>query len=295
MNILEKLFGTLAVFSQYAPSVDSNKSLRDLLPCARSAWKRMEGILSAGVLNSICTCGSDELKDYLRSAVANMTLSVQLVFDAVSRKKAEVDMYKYEIEAMQQGYKENFYNAMDSIIEYITTKIDEESPERAILSALQSTRYWRLLGSLPIQTCQEWDSIYPIDQSYLFFFRLIPLQKETIDERLSTYFSNEKLGESTAALDALRLALVKKTTAKALRRFDVMEFPPVIRNIYSDQVVNGTRKDERESLSSLAELLDQEAEQLIENIDMLLSTEDDLDISSRSAYNRPDDKIIMLP
>ncbi len=295
MNILEKLFGTLAVFGQYAPSVDSNKSLRDLLPCARSAWKRMEGILSADVLNSICTCGSDELKDYLRSAVANMTLSVQLVFDAVSRKKAEVDMYKYEIEAMQQGYKENFYNAMDSIVEYITTKIGEDSPELPIFSALQSTRYWRLLGSLPIQTCQEWDSIYPIDQSYLFFFRLIPLQKETIDERLSVYFSNEKLGESTAALDSLRLALVKKTTVKALRRFDVMEFPPVIRNIYSDQVVNGTRKDERESLSSLAELLDQEAEQLIENIDMLLSSEDNLDISSRSAYNQPDDKIIMLP
>lgn len=295
MNILEKLYDTLAVFSQYAPAVDSNKSLRDLLPCANSAWKRISGILSPEVLDAICEHGSDELKDYLRSALANLTLSVQLVFDAVARKKAEVSMYKYEIEAMQQGYKENFYNAMDSIMHYITTRIDSNGPEKDISSALQDTKYWKLLGSLPIQSCQEWDSIYPIDQSFLFFFRLIPLQKETLDERLAVYFSNEALNEQSAALNSLRLALVKKTTAKALRRFDVMEFPPVIRNIYSDQIVNGTRKDERESLSLLADRLDTEAEEIIGNIDVLLSAENNIDISSRSAYNRPDDKIIMLP
>ena len=65
----------------------------------------------------------------------------------------------------------------------------------------------------------DFDMIYPIDASYLFFFRTVPLQKETLDEQLAAYF--EKLTEDNAprVRPMLRLALVKKTIAKSLRRF----------------------------------------------------------------------------
>ena len=294
-NILEKLFSTQAVFSQYAPAVDQNKSLRDLVPAANYARKRVESIISCSVFDAILDNGSESLLFYLRQAIANCTCAAQLNFDAISRRKAEVNVYKYEIEAMERAYRENYYDAMDSLLQYLLTQITEEDDDSEILTLFKKSTYYGQLCVLPIQTCSEWDSLYPIDQSHLFFFRLIPLQRETLAERLQPYFDNKSIGENASLMASLKLALVKKTTSKALRRFDVMELPAVMRNLNSDQVTNGTRKDERESLTSLAVTLENEAEDLISQVDLVLTSESQIDISSRSAYNRPDDKIIMLP
>ena len=37
---------------------------------------------------------------------------------------------------------------------------------------------------LKVDTADEFDEIYPIDLSYLFFFRCVPLQKEVLDESI---------------------------------------------------------------------------------------------------------------
>lgn len=289
MNVLTDLFSDLSTFTEYAQGVETSNSLDDLQASGRTAKKRVEGIISQPVYTGIVNGEDDTLKDALRSAVANMTLSVQLVFDAVNRRKAGTDVYKYEIEAMRRAYTENYFNAMDTLICALTDGDDKKENSPAAL--WKQSRYCKLLAACRIRTADDFDSIYPIDLSYLFFFRTVPLQKETLDERLAAYYDKT---EDAKLVAMLNLALAKKTVAKALRRFDILEFPPTIRNLFDDNKASRAGKDEHDSALALADLLDSEADQLLENVDMLLDT-NTTDFTSNSAYNRPEDIIIMAP
>lgn len=291
MKILQELFGNLSTFSSYAPGVETNIDLSDLQPSGESARKRVETILSVSVLKAILDLQDDtELKEALRTAIANFTMAQQLVFDSIARRKNDVDVYKYEIEAMRRSYMENYYNAIDTLIALLSTNAEGE-PARL----WKDTPYNNTLQKCRIRSAEVFDTIFPIDLSYFFFFRLVPLQKETLDEQLAVYF--DKITEENASRieQPLYLALAKKTIAKSLRRFDILEFPPTIRNLFDESHASRSGKDEIMAALSLADRLDREAEQLLLNVDTLLSTDTTADVSSYSAYNNPDDKIIMLP
>lgn len=290
MSILTDLFSNMAELARYAPGADGVTTLDDLEAAARSARKRITTIITATVYTGIIGNRQDnEMLEALRSAMANMTLSAQLAFDAVNRRKNEVDVYKYELDAMRRAYTENYYNAMDTLLTLLTGT-DETG---AIGQAWRQTRWYGLISQCPVKTADEFDTVYPIDGSSLFFFRTLPIQKELIDARLGTYFDRAGDNERTGRM--LRLALCKKVVATALRRFDILEFPATIRNLFDEQVTSGQRKDERDSAHSLADLLDSEAEALIGDLDALLSADTNLDVSSWSAFNQPDDNIIMMP
>ena len=190
---------------------------------------------------------------------------------------------------MRRAYTENYFNAMDTLICALTDGDDKKENSPAAL--WKQSRYCKLLAACRIRTADDFDSIYPIDLSYLFFFRTVPLQKETLDERLAAYYDKT---EDAKLVAMLNLALAKKTVAKALRRFDILEFPPTIRNLFDDNKASRAGKDEHDSALALADLLDSEADQLLENVDMLLDT-NTTDFTSNSAYNRPEDIIIMAP
>ncbi|ATV32533.1 hypothetical protein CUC00_08460 [Prevotella intermedia] len=291
MKILQELFGNLATFSNYAPGVETNIDFRDLQPSGNSARKRVETILSTSVFNAILKLQQEaELKEALRSAIANFTMAQQLVFDSIARRKNEVDVYKYEIEAMRRSYMENYYNAIDTMIALLSSDTESEPAK-----LWKDTPYNKMLKECRIRSAEIFDTIYPIDMSYFFFFRLVPLQKETLDEQLSAYFDKLTDDNSSRVGHALLLALAKKTIAKSLRRFDILEFPPTIRNLFDDSHASRSGKDEIMAAISLADRLDREVEQLLLNVDTLLSTDTTADVSSYSAYNNPDDKIIMLP
>ncbi|MBF0962161.1 MAG: hypothetical protein HXK20_08785, partial [Alloprevotella tannerae] len=134
-----------------------------------------------------------------------------------------------------------------------------------------------------------------IDASYLFFFRTVPLQKETLDEVMSVYFSKLTDDKSPRVRPMLLLALVKKIVAKALRRFDILEFPATIRNLFDDNKAFRHGSTEAGDCLKLADRLDREAEELIANADTLLSTDSVADFCPNSAYNSLEDNIIMLP
>lgn len=291
MNVLSELFDSLASFAEYAPGLETSNSLDDLQSSGRTAKKRVESVISAPVYASIITCEDETLLDALRSAVANMTLSVQLVFDAINRRKAEVDVYKYELEGMRRSYTENYFNAMDTLISTLMSTDPDENDTDSPAVLWRKARYFKLLDNCQIKSADDFDTIYPIDLSYLFFFRTVPLQKETLDERLSVYFDKT---DDDRILAMLHLALAKKTIAKALRRFDILEFPPTIRNLFDDNTASRNGKDEHDNALALADRLDAEADQLLENVDMLLDGEA-TDYASFAAYNTQDDIIVMAP
>lgn len=290
MNILKTIFKDLATFSLYAPGVETNITLDDLHSSGMTARKRVETVISPDVFQAIVKENDDSsLHEGLRAAVANMTMATQLVFDTIHRRKNDIEVYKHELEAMRRSYMENYCNALDTIVQLLM----EVSSGPAEL--WKKTRYFSILNDCEIKTMPDFDMIYPIDGSFLFFFRTVPLQKETLDELLSAYFERLTTENTARVRPLLLLSLVKKTIAKSLRRFDILEFPPTIRNLFDDSHANRSAKDEHDASLSLADHLDREAEQLIANADTLLATDTVADFSSYSAYNNPDDKIVMLP
>ena len=294
-NILVDIFKDFGTFSKYAPGVETNMDLNDLLSSGLTARKRVETIITADVFNAIINNSDEAFIEPLRSAVANITMASQLIFDSINRRKNQVDVYKYEIEGMKRAYMDNYYNAMDSIIQRLmSTEVTSEKTDSPA-ALWRKSRYYKIIDSCKIKTSEAFDSIYPIDLSYFFFFRLLPLQKETLDERLSAYYDRLTADNHERIEPVLTLALAKKTIAKSLRRFDILEFPPTIRNLFDDSHASRSGKDEHDAALALADCLDLEAEGLISNADTLLSTDASVDFCSNSAYNNPDDNIIMLP
>ncbi len=294
-NVLVDIFKDFGSFSKYAPGVETNMDLNDLFSSGLTARKRVETIITADVFNAIINNSDEAFIEPLRSAVANITMASQLIFDSINRRKNQVDVYKYEIEGMKRAYMDNYYNAMDSIIQRLmSTEVTSENTDSPA-ALWRKSRYYKIIDSCNIKTTEAFDSIYPIDLSYFFFFRLLPLQKETLDERLSAYYDRLTADNRERIEPALTLALAKKTIAKSLRRFDILEFPPTIRNLFDDSHASRSGKDEHDAALALADRLDLEAEGLISNADTLLSTDASVDFCSNSAYNHPDDNIIMLP
>lgn len=237
--------------------------------------------------------------------MANLTLATQIIFDAVNRRKNDINLYKYELEGMKRSYMENYFNAMDSLISELTEEIspDETAEIRLVMEDWRKTNYCKMLSNLKVDTADEFDEIYPIDLSYLFFFRCVPLQKEVLDESIGAYFDRlEKGGEDQTfaefaqkALPMLKRALVKKTVAKALRRFDILEFPATIRNLFDDNTSTRQGSDEASRALQLATQLDGEVEDLLHNVDMLLDAQEGADFLSFSAENREDDNMYLMP
>lgn len=291
MNILVDIFKNFSTFSLYAPGVETNMDLNDLRSSGLTARKRIETVISRAVFDELLKEKEDSpLMEALRAAMANMTMANQIIFDSVNRRKSEVNVYKYELEAMKRSYMENYCNAIDTLVQLLS-----EPTEGAIAELWRKTPYYPILERCEIKTMDQMDSIYPIDASYLYFFRTIPLQKETLDEVMSIYFEKLTDDNRERIRPILLLALVKKTIAKSLRRFDILEFPSTIRNLFDDSHAARSGKDESSAIFALADRLDREAEELLSNADTLLSSETVSDFCSNSAYNNPDDNIIMLP
>jgi hypothetical protein len=291
MNILVDIFKNFSIFSLYAPGVETNMDLNDLRSSGLTARKRIETVISRAVFDELLKEKEDSpLMEALRAAMANMTMANQIIFDSVNRRKGEVNVYKYELEAMKRSYMENYCNAIDTLVQLLS-----EPTEGDIAELWRKTPYFPILERCEIKTMNQMDSIYPIDASYLYFFRTIPLQKETLDEVMSIYFEKLTDDNRERIRPILLLALVKKTIAKSLRRFDILEFPSTIRNLFDDSHAARSGKDESSAIFALADRLDREAEELLSNADTLLSSESVSDFCSNSAYNHPDDNIIMLP
>ena len=291
MNILVDIFKNFSTFSLYAPGVETNMDLNDLRSSGLTARKRIETVISRAVFEELLKEEENSpLMEALRAAMANMTMANQIIFDSVNRRKSEVNVYKYELEAMKRSYMENYCNAIDTLVQLLS-----EPTEGAIAELWCKTPYFPILERCEIKTMDQMDSIYPIDASYLYFFRTVPLQKETLDEVMSIYFEKLTDDNRERIRPILLLALVKKTIAKSLRRFDILEFPSTIRNLFDDSHATRSGKDESSAIFALADRLDREAEELLSNADTLLSSEYVSDFCSNSAYNHPDDNIIMLP
>lgn len=284
MTILQELFPTIAEFRKYAPYAESNITFDQLNSSAVSAKKMMIIILTKDVYSEIVKVDG-ELKEALCMAMANLTMAKQLIFDIISKRKNDVDIYKHEQETMRRSFIENYFNAMDTVIQLLDT--EDKFP------SWKETRYKKLLDGLRIQSTEDFDMLYSIDLSYLFFFRTIPIQKEALDDGLSAYFERAEGKEDV--LRMLHRCLAKQTIAIALRRFDIIEFPPTIRSLFDDSKASRSGKYEQERMLALSASLMDEVKQELANIDLILTSDSSGSVDTNTSFNHPDDIILVMP
>lgn len=283
MNVLEELFIDVAQFHLYSPYAESNMNFKDLASSAMSAIKQVQSVISPDIYKKIAAGEDNDEKDALRSAVANLTLAKQLIFNVLSLRKSDVDIYKNEQEQMRRAYRDNYYNAMDTLLQLLDS--DEE---------WKKTKTYKALENLKLKTTYEFDASYPIDNSFLYFFRCVPIQQEALDDYVSGYYERlpEKDQTNRRKLDR---CLAKITVALSLRRFDILEFPSTIRNLFEDSKVMRYGTQEQEGMLTLSDDLMSQALESLKNIDLSLSGNTDADIVTETSFNRPDDKIYLMP
>jgi hypothetical protein len=281
---LKDLFTDISGFAEFVPGIDANINFALLNSHAVTAYKRIANIVSVPVYEKIIEQGKSEMYDYLRTALANLVMANDTIFDVLRKRKAAIDIYKYEQEAIRRAYYENYYNAMDSLIALLNQSEN---------MGWEDTRYYKMLDKLQIKTTEEFDLLYCIDLSYLFFFRCIPIQVEVLEENFTSYL--ERANEKPSVLSLINRALAKKVVAVALTRFDILEFPSTIRNLFDDSKASRSGKDEQERLLILSVQLQDQANSLIKDIDLLLSDPQSSDIETETSFNQPEDKIQLMP
>lgn len=281
--ILTDLFTDIADFRRFAPYVESNVTFEELNSSALSTKKQITIILSKDVYEDILNTEGDDMKNALKSAMANLTLAKQMVFDIIKRRKDDIDIYKHEQESMRRAYQDNYFNAMDTLIQLLTEGKSE---------SWKKTRYYISLEKLKIRSADEFDALYPIDLSYLFFFRTVPLQLEALDDGIRGYFDRSDGKEDATGM--LLRCLAKQTVAIALRRFDIIEFPPTIRSLFDDSTVSRSGKDEQQRMLDLASQLSNEVQTALADIDLILNAASGGSVDTETSFNRPDDKIYLM-
>lgn len=281
---LKDLFTDISGFAEFVPGIDANTNFALLNSHAVTAYKRIANIVSVPVYNNIIEKGAGDLYDHLRTALANLTMANDSVFDVLRKRKANIDIYKSEQEAIRRAYYENYYNAMDSLIALLNITKD---------IGWEDTRYYKMLDKLQIKTTEEFDLLYCIDLSYLFFFRCIPIQIEVLEENLAGYLERAK--EKPSVLSLINRALAKMVVSVALNRFDILEFPSTIRNLFTDSKVMRYGTQEQDRLLNISIELRDQANSLIKDIDLLLSDPQSSDIETETSFNQPEDKIQLMP
>ena len=288
MNAINDLFQSVAEFRKFVPGISANIEFSELNSSAISARKQIRNIITGELWDQIRDerDETDDARYYLCNAFGNLIMHKSLIFDIISKRTAEsVDIYKQEYESMRRQYIDNYYNAMDSLIQELT--------ENGAYSALwEETRDYKLLSELKIQGTAEFNSYYGIDMSYLFFFRTIPLQREILLDGLGDLFTSVTLRDDLTS--KLKLALSHLVVALALSRFDIIELPATIRSLFDDQKTTRSGSDEQNRVLRLSEDLRNNAKSIISAVELAITEPDDSNLVTDTTFNESDDKIYLM-
>lgn len=183
-NVLTELFDHITDLREYVPYVSSDIELEEINPSAIGARKQIQGIITPTIWKSIIEDPKSEAWHQLKLAFGNLTMNKAIIFSTIAKRMSGgADVYKYELETMRRQYIDNYFNAMDSLIQELNTN-------EAYQEAWHKTTDFQYLDNLRIKTTAEFNSLYGIDMSYLFFFRTIAIQREVLDDTIGGYFTS---------------------------------------------------------------------------------------------------------
>ncbi len=286
MNAITDLFQNIAEFRQMVSGISANLEFSELNSSAISARKQIRNIITSDLWNQIKSETDSDAHLYLSNAFANLIMHKALIFDVIAKRMSgTADVYKHELESMRRQYIDDYFNAMDSLIQ-------ELSENDAYSEKWRASSDYKLIDELKIKTTAEFNSFYGIDMSYLFFFRSISIQREILLDGISDTFV--KAVEREDLTKKLKLALSHLVVAMAITRFDIIELPATIRSLFDEQKTSRSGSDEQNRILALASELRGNAMNIISGVELALSEPDTSDIVSETSMNREEDKIYLI-
>lgn len=286
MSILNEFFKDIADMRDYVSLVGSDLEFQELNSSAISARKEIRNIISPAIWDKLKDSDDSGPLTFLKVAFGNLTMHKALIFTMIAKRlSGGADVYKYEIETMRRQYIDNYFNAMDSLIELLGSDERYKDDWMKLPSC-------KMIATLQVKSTSEMNSYYGIDMSYLFFFRTIPIQREVLDEKMSGYF--QRASGRPELLPRLKRALVLEIVATALLRFDIIELPHTIRSLFDDQKVSRSGNTEKTSLENLAGSLQQQASGIILAVEAALAEPSSGNIDSETSFNRESDKFFLM-
>ena len=286
MSILNEFFKDIADMRDYVSLVGSDLEFQELNSSAISARKEIRNIISPAIWDKLKDSDDSGPLTFLTVAFGNLTMHKALIFTMIAKRlSGGADVYKYEIETMRRQYIDNYFNAMDSLIELLGSDERYKDDWMKLPSC-------KMIANLQVKSTSEMNSYYGIDMSYLFFFRTIPIQREVLDEKMSGYF--QRASGRPELLPRLKRALVLEIVATALLRFDIIELPHTIRSLFDDQKISRSGNTEKTSLENLAGSLQQQASGIILAVEAALAEPSSGNIDSETSFNRESDKFFLM-
>lgn len=280
--ILSDFFSGTSDLKEVVPSLGASSSLDELNGSAINAKKQICNIITTAIYDTIKSGSNNELKSALSMALANLTMAKNIPFEALKLRKSSVAFYKNEQEASRRMYIEYYFNAMDSLMALLETN-----------DQWKASAFYKRRDALKIKSAAEFDELYPIDQSHFFYFRTIAIQEEILEEELLTYY--EQTSEKPSETKRLNRALSMMVVAAAILRFDPIEFPASIRNLFDDSAISRDGDLEQGRLKDVASMILKRASDIIQNVDMILNIkESDESVSSDIQDNRPEDPFYLM-
>lgn len=276
---------TIAEYMKYAPGVDAGLQVSNLQPSFFTARKAIAIIITDTIYDKIVALEStDEKKQLLTGALANLTLSNYKVFDAVNtRINQGKEIYKYELTAMRREYINNHFTYIDSLIALLE-KGEGDSDWKA-------TPLYKLKETLPIKSLAQFESYYPIDSSYFFFFKTINLQQDVVRRLINPIVKIEAIVGNKEQLMKVEQATVLYTVARAIELFDVYELPMNIRNTSGQGDVATHKLYDTEWQKDTAMALRKEAKELVLSVANQLNSRNSV---SDTALNNESDKSFLM-
>jgi hypothetical protein len=118
------------------------------------------------------------------------------------------------------------------------------------------------------------------------------LQREILLDGISDTFV--KASEREDLTEKLKLALAQLVVALALSRFDIIELPMTIRNLFDEQKSGRGGGGEQSRILALAAELRNNAMGIVSAVELALSDPDLSNIVSKTSFNRPEDKFYLI-
>lgn len=236
------IFSDLDNFRSYADGLQADTAYRQLHPSIRATAMEMEKILTKDIFETVaCLTAVDQLPavDLLKTALANGTMYRYQIFSTIKRAGSDAALYKYQHEELKATYIENYWKAMDELLDWLDAWPD--------FPGWAQTPYYTERQQLPVRSAEEFHHFFGIERSSYFYAKALYLIRDSwgkIKPRVRGYEANEDI------MNAARKAVCYHVIARVVKTWDFTEFPRSIRFDFNHEYSKNGSNPSRDQLYS---------------------------------------------
>ena len=203
------LFADFGDFSKYVDGLTADTTYDQLTASINTVGMDIIKIITADAYIAIAE-SEDDCKELLKTAVAAGTMLKYQIFNSVKKNGSEASMYKYQHEELKEHYASAYWKAMDALLDWL-----DANPETGGYS---DTLEYRDRQQLPVKSAAEFNRYYGIDNSALFFSKVLFLLRHCWYGKIKTMVGAHQDDETI--MEHAKTALCYMTMAKAVMQFD---------------------------------------------------------------------------